>query len=104
MKQLIVILSLFLLFSCNSDYTVVDTKIVKGRVSAIEKGNPGSAVPQTFWSGPAGVKSSTGLPKIYVQDSKQTIAIDIPFANEHDYKIGDSITVIIQQVEQFKKK
>jgi hypothetical protein len=94
MKQLIVILSLFLLFSCNSDYTVVDTKIVKGRVSAIEKGHPGSA----------GVKSSTGLPKIYVQDSKQTIAIDIPFANEHDYKIGDSITVIIQQVEQFKKK
>jgi hypothetical protein len=89
MKQLIVILSLFLLFSCNSDYTVVDTKIVKGRVSAIEKGNSGSA----------GVKSSPRLPKIYVQDSKQTIAIDIPFANEHDYKIGDSITVIIQQVD-----
>jgi hypothetical protein len=87
MKQLIVILSLFLLFSCNSDYTVVNTKIVKGRVSAIEKGHRGS------------VKSSARLPKIYVQDSKQTITIDIPFANEHDYKIGDSITVIIQQVD-----
>ena len=87
MKQLIVILSLFLLFSCNSDYTVVDTKIVKGRVSDIEKGQRGSA------------KSSARLPKIYVQDSKQTITIDIPFANEHDYKIGDSITVIIQQVD-----
>jgi hypothetical protein len=88
MKQLIVILSFFLLFSCNSDYTVVDTKIVKGRVSDIEKGQRGS------------IKSSPRLPKIYVQDSKQTIAIDIPFVNEHDYKIGDSITVIIQQVEQ----
>jgi hypothetical protein len=88
MKQLIAILSLFLLFSCNSDYKVVNTKIVKGRVSATEEGHTGR---------------SSRLPKIYVQDSKQTITIDIPFANENDYKIGDSITVIIQQVEQFKK-
>jgi len=89
MKQLIVILSVFLLFSCDSDYKVVDTKIVKGRVSAIEEGHRGR---------------SSRLPKIYVQDNKQTITIDIPFANERDYKIGDSISLIIQQVEQFKKK
>jgi hypothetical protein len=89
MKQLIATLSVFLLFSCNSDYKVVNTKIVKGRVSAIEEGHTGR---------------SSRLPKIYVQDSKQTITIDIPFANENDYKIGDTITVIIQQVEQFKKK
>jgi hypothetical protein len=89
MKQLIVILSVFLLFSCDSNYKVVDTKIVKGRVSAIEEGHRGR---------------SSRLPKIYVQDNKQTITIDIPFANERDYKLGDSISVIIQQVEQFKKK
>jgi hypothetical protein len=89
MKQLIVILSVFLLFSCDSNYKVVDTKIVKGRVSAIEEGHRGR---------------SSRLPKIYVQDSKQTITIDIPFANERDYKIGDSISLIIQQVEQFKNK
>jgi hypothetical protein len=90
MKQLIVILSVFLLFSCNSDYKVVNTKIVKGRVSAIEEGYIGTR--------------TSKLPKIYIQDNKQTITIDIPFANENDYKIGDSISVIIQQVEQFKKK
>ncbi len=89
MKQLIAILSASLLLGCGSDYKVVDTKIVKGRVSAIEEGYIGR---------------SSRLPKIYVQDNKQTITIDIPFANEHDYKIGDSISVIIQQVEQFKKK
>jgi hypothetical protein len=89
MKKLIVILSVFLLFSCNSEYEVVNTKIVKGRVSAIEKGYGGK---------------DPSLPKIYVQDNKQTIKINIPFANEHDYKVGDSINVIIQQVEQFKKK
>lgn len=30
--------------------------------------------------------------------------MEIPFTNENDYKLGDSISVIIQQVEQFKKK
>ena len=89
MKQLITILSASLLLGCGSDYKVVDTKIIKGRVSAIEEGH---------------IRRPSRLPKIYVQDSKQTITIDIPFANEHDYKIGDSISVIIQQVEQHKKK
>ena len=89
MKQLTIFLLVFLLFSCDSDYKVVDTKIVKGRVSAIEEGYRGR---------------HSRLPKIYVQDNKQTITIDIPFANENDYKLGDSISVIIQQVEQVKKK
>jgi hypothetical protein len=87
MKKLAIFLSALLL-SCNSEYNIIDTKIVKGRVSAIEEGYKGRVAQ---------------LPKIYVQDRKQTITIDIPFANEHDYKIGDSITVIIQQVEHKKK-
>jgi hypothetical protein len=89
MKQLIAILSVFSLFSCNDDYRVVNTEIVKGRVSAIEMGHKGRM---------------SRLPKIYVQDYKKTIEINIPFANEHDYKVGDSISVIIQQVEESKKK
>jgi len=95
MKKLAIFLSA-LLFSCNNEYNIIDTKIVKGRVSAIEEGYKGGA---DRW-GRTGVLQ---LPKIYVQDRKQTITIDIPFANEHDYKIGDSITVIIQQVEHKKK-
>lgn len=88
MKKLVIFLSV-LLFSCNNEYNIVDTKIIKGKVSAMEEGYSGGLSHQ---------------PKIYVQDSKQTIKIEIPFANEHDYKVGDSITVIIQQVENHKKK
>jgi hypothetical protein len=89
MKQLIIFLSIFLLFSCDSDYKVIDTKIIKGKVSAIEEGH---------------INRVSTLPKLYVQDNKHTFKVDIPFANENDYKVGDSITLIIQQVEQFKKK
>jgi hypothetical protein len=88
MKKLVIFLSV-LLFSCNNEYNIVDTKIIKGKVSAIEEGHRGRAL---------------RLPRIYIQDSKHTITIDIPFANEDDYKIGDSITVIIQQIEKHKNK
>jgi hypothetical protein len=80
----LLLLSLILLLSCEDNYTVIDTKIVKGRVSAKEEGHSG--------------RTST-LPKLYIQDAKHTIAIDIPFANEDDYNVGDSITLIVQQVE-----
>lgn len=82
------LICLLVLFSCNNDYKIIDTKILKGKVSAIEEGHRGRA---------------SRLPKLYVQDNKHTIAVDIPFANENDYKVGDSITLVIQQIEQFKK-
>ena len=89
MKKILLIF-LFGLYSCNNDgYNVIDTKIIKGKVSAIEEGHRGR---------------SSILPKLYVQDSKSTVTVDIPFVNENDYKVGDSITLVIQQVEQFKKK
>jgi hypothetical protein len=37
MKKLAIFLSALLL-SCNNEYNIIDTKIVKGRVSAIEEG------------------------------------------------------------------
>jgi hypothetical protein len=39
-----------------------------------------------------------------VQDNKSTVEVDIPFINENDYKVGDSITLVIQKIEQIKKK
>lgn len=85
MKKLL--LFVLVLIGCNNDYHVVDISVVKGIVSAKEEGHRGRAVT---------------LPKIYVQNSKKTIPIDIPFANENDYKVGDSIIVIIQQIEKLK--
>jgi|688.fasta_scaffold520627_3 hypothetical protein len=87
MKKILLI-CLIALFGCNDSYKIIDTTIVKGIVSAIEEGYRGRA---------------SRLPKLYIQDSKHTITIDIPFANENDYKVGDSITVIVQQVEGIKK-
>jgi len=86
----VLLICLFGLFSCNNNgYKVIDTTIIKGKVSAIEEGHRGRA---------------SRLPKLYVQDNKHTFEVDIPFANENDYRVGDSITLVIQQVEQFKKK
>ena len=83
------LICLLVLFSCNNDYKIIDTKILKGKVSAKEEGLTGR---------------TSRLPKIYVQDNKHTIAVDIPFANENDFKVGDSVTLVIQQFEQIKKK
>lgn len=84
MKKLL-LLSLLLLFGCNeTDYKVVNTRIIKGRISAKEQGHVG--------------RTSTP-PKIYIQTPTQTISVDLPFANENDFKVGDSTTIIVQQVE-----
>jgi len=86
----VILICLLGLFSCNNNgYKVIDTTIIKGKVSAIEEGYKGR---------------TPTLPRLYVQDNKSTVKVDIPFANEYDYKVGDSITLVIQQVEQFKKK
>jgi hypothetical protein len=87
MKKIILICSMALFGCNNNDYNIIDTTILKGKVSAIEEGYRGRAA---------------RLPKLYIQDSKHTVTIDIPFANENDYKVGDSITVIVQQVEIIK--
>jgi hypothetical protein len=87
MKKILLI-CLIALFGCNDSYNIMDTAIVKGIVSAKEEGHKGRL---------------SNLPKLYIQDNKHTITIDIPFANENDYKVGDSITVIVQQVEKIKK-
>lgn len=86
MKKLL--LFVLVLIGCNNDYHVVNTSVIKGIVSAKEEG---------YSSG-----RTITLPKIYVQNSKKTISIDIPFANKNDYKVGDSIIVIIQQIEKLK--
>jgi hypothetical protein len=86
----VLLICLLGLFSCNNNgYKVIDTTILKGKVYAIEEGHRGRV---------------SRLPKLYVQDNKHTFEVDIPFTNENDYKVGDSITLVIQQVEQFRNK
>lgn len=83
MKKILLICSV-LLFGCNNNYRIIDTNVVKGVVSAKEGGHAGRY---------------TTLPKVYIQTPKQTVVIQVPFANENDYKVGDTAIVIIQRVE-----
>jgi hypothetical protein len=87
MKKILISFLIPLVGCVDSDYTIVKSEVVKGIVSAKEEGHTG--------------RSAT-LPIIYVQSPKQTIHFGIPFANENDFKIGDSICVVVQQVEKTK--
>ena len=60
------------------------SQVIKGIISAKEEGVRGTRTNRD--------------PVIYVQDSKSTIKVDIPFANENDFKVGDTVKLIIQQV------
>ena len=82
MKKLILLAITLFSIGC-SEYEVVDTKVVKGVVSATEEGHAGRVATP---------------PSIYIQDSKQTMHISIPFANEKDFKVGDTALLVIQQV------
>ena len=84
----LLILACFAMFACEDNkYKLINTTIVKGIVSAKEKGEAGR---------------SPKLPKLYIQSPKTTIAVEIPFVNENDYNVGDSITLIVQQFEVTK--
>ena len=85
----LLILTCFAMFACEDNkYKLINTTIVKGVVSAKEKGEL--------------TRRSPKLPKLYIQSPKTTIAVEIPFANENDYNVGDSITLIVQQFEVTK--
>ena len=76
-----------LLTSCNENYKVIETKVVRGVVSAKDEGHVG--------------RIST-LPKFYVQSSKEIVTIDVPFADENLFEVGDTICVVVKTVEKVK--
>jgi hypothetical protein len=68
-----------------SDYQVIDTTVFKGVVSdkVVE--------PLTHYSGEC---------CLYIQNSKQTKQVSIPYHSRNEYKIGDTAIMIIQQVKR----
>ena len=85
LRQLLIV-SLVMLSACDRKWKNTETSIIRGVISAKEKGLPGRT--QT---------------KIYVQDRTQTIAIEIPTANGNDFYVGDSIVAVIQQLEKVSR-
>ena len=88
MEKFIKIVMLALLLNSCSDYDVIDTKVVRGVISAKDEGRC--------------IGRFQTLPKFYVQSTKETITIDVPFADENLFKIGDTICVITKTIEKIK--
>jgi hypothetical protein len=90
MNKLITFLTIIILLtiiSCsNFKYTEISTEIIDGKVSAIEAGH-------------GGYKYSR-LPAIYVQNSKQTVRVEIPFEYENKWKVGDSCLLIVKKYKE----
>jgi hypothetical protein len=77
---------LFILFSCSEPkYDLIEQEIIDGKISHTEEGRPGSY----------GIPAR--LPKIWVQTSKETRELQIPFAYENRWKTGDSCLLIIEK-------
>jgi hypothetical protein len=90
MNKLITFLSIIILLtitSCsNFKYTEISTEIIDGKVSAIETGHKGYKYSR--------------LPVIYVQNSKQTVRVEIPFEYENKWKVGDSCLLIVKKYKE----
>lgn len=69
-----------------SDYQVIDTTVFKGVVS-----DKVATEPLTHYPGEC---------ILYIQNSKQTKQVEIPWGNRNVYKIGDTAIMIIQQVKR----
>jgi len=89
MKKILFLLFLISLFSCEEpQYRHVGQEVIKGKVSAFSEGHVGRVAT---------------LPRIWVQDNKNTIEVEIPFSLENQWKVGDSCLLIIEKYEVLKK-
>ena len=70
--------------SCEHNLELTSQEIIKGRISAVDKGNPIGRFPSN--------------PIIWVQDATKTIKIgNIPFSHSDYFKVGDTCLVVIQK-------
>jgi hypothetical protein len=87
MKNIHVLLLItFLFISCEQPkYTHIGEEIIDGKVSAIKNGYRGRY---------------GRLPKIWVQTPTTTKEVEIPFAYEDRWKVGDSCLLIIEKYKE----
>ncbi len=80
-------LSTFLL-SCSDNLQYIGMEVIDGKISATQ-------------SGYIGARYRT-LPKIWVQSSKQTREVSIPFEYEGRWKVGDTCLLIIEKYQDLR--
>jgi hypothetical protein len=84
--KLLLIIALVMISACDRKWKNTETSMIRGVIIAKERGLPGR-----------------GESKIYVSGNGQTIAIEIPITNWGEFYVGDSIIVVIQQLEKVSK-
>jgi len=89
MKKLLVLALMTLLFSCEEEkYTQIGQEIIDGKISAVERRKH--------------YGKYTNPPKIWVQTPTATKEVDIPFAYEDRWKVGDTCLLIIEKYKENK--
>jgi hypothetical protein len=93
MNKIITLLFLALITSCSDDNLIfIEQEIIDGKVSAISNGSHGGpSLPEM-------------LPKIWVQTPTQTREVEIPFAYENKWKVGDSCLLIIEKYKEVENE
>lgn len=95
MKKHILLLALCAFaVSCQDDDKLqyIGQEIIDGKVSATEKGRLG------------GYGHGADSPAIWVQTPTVTKKVEIPFAYEGKWKVGDSCLIIIERYKETQKK
>ena len=86
MKTIYILIITFLTISCTEPkYEHIGQEIIDGKVSAIQEGHKGKVV---------------SFPKIWVQTTIVTKEVEIPFAYEGRWKVGDSCLLIIEKYKE----
>lgn len=87
MKKLLLLLVLFVLASSCQDEKLqyIGQEVIDGKVSATKKGHVGRYAER---------------PKIWVQTPTVTKEVEIPFAYEGKWKVGDSCLVIVEKYKE----
>ena len=89
MKKLV--LALLIFCSCsNAKYEKIGQEILDGKVSAYKEGHSSGEGIITY-------------PRIWVQTETQTVEVEIPFALEGRWKVGDSCLLIIEKYKEVDK-
>lgn len=90
MKNIHVLAISLLTISCTQPkYEHIGQEIIDGKVSAIKEGISGGRV-------------GTSNPKIWVQTPTTTKEVEIPFAYEGRWKVGDSCLLIIEKYKEIQ--
>ena len=91
MKNTYTLILIMLLVSCTEpEYTYIGQEIIDGRVSAVKEGVNNARFPSS--------------PKIWVQTSTTTKEVEIPFAYEGRWNVGDSCLLIIEKYKENEDK